>query len=249
MQGRPLPDPLVRLYDIRTLRALPPVSFPPTPAFCILNPNSSELVVTSQSGTMQTIDINRTGPGGYHQLDASYITSMALSPLGDYLAFGDAEGQIHLWTTHSDMSQKNPFNGYEGVKPEWPDEVEPPTAHIDDNTPLNTIGMPYYTEPLLSNLPLSDYAPVTSPFFNPPEPIPQTILTTMRMTDTIGYAALPKELRGRRYVRTARPGAGKYATGKGWTTAKGDGPRFRSEKERRKQSTREVEEEVSIGSA
>lgn len=200
---------------------------------------------------MQTVDLG-TNPGGYQQLDASYVTSMALSPLGDYLAFGDAEGQLHLWTTHdtADVNgAKPPFNGYEGLKPEWPDQVDPPTtAPFDDFTPLNIIGMPHYTEPLLSNIPLSDYAPVTSPFFNPPEPVPAPILAAMKMTDMIGYATMPRELKGKRYVRTARPGAGKWATGKGWTTArKESGPKFRSEKERLKLSgSREAgEEEVS----
>lgn len=191
-------------------------------------------------------------PGSYQQLDASYITAMDLSPQGDYLAFGDADGQLHLWTIHdtSDISaSKPPFNGYEGNKPEWPDAVEPPSINFDEYTPLNSIGMPHYTEPLLSNIPISDYAPVTSPFFNPVEPIPVQILNTMKVTDMIGYAAMPREMKGKRYVRTPRPGAGKYATGKGWTIGRREsGPRFRSDKERQKQkqaSSGEVEEEVS----
>jgi PAB-dependent poly(A)-specific ribonuclease subunit 2 len=57
---------------------------------------------------------------------------MALSPLGDYLAFGDADGQLHLWTMHDTTPDPSghlalpPLNGYEGVKPEWPDSTEPP---------------------------------------------------------------------------------------------------------------------------
>ncbi len=73
----------------------------------------------------------------FQQLDVnSYITSMTLSPGGDYLAFGDADGQLHLWTAHntSENARTNedgslvlpPFNGYEGIKPEWPDPVDPP---------------------------------------------------------------------------------------------------------------------------
>ena len=75
------------------------------------------------TNTFQQLDIN------------SYITSMTLSPGGDYLAFGDAEGQLHLWTVH-DTSEKAsisegrsivlpPFNGYDGVKPEWPEPITP----------------------------------------------------------------------------------------------------------------------------
>jgi PAB-dependent poly(A)-specific ribonuclease subunit 2 len=195
--------------------------------------------------------VNAGGSGAYQQLDASYITAMALSPMGDYLAFGDVEGQLHLWTTHdtSDISSaKPPFNGYDGIKPEWPDQVDPPSLSFDENTPFNIIGMPYYSEPLLSNIPLSDYAPVTSPFFNLVEPIPPQILSTMKVTDMIGYAAMPRELKGRRYARNARVGAGKYATGKGWTISRREsGPHFRSDKERQKQAAAgEVEEEVCL---
>lgn len=112
--------------------------------------------------------------------------------------------------------------------------------------PLNLIGMPHYTEPLLSNFPESDYAPVTSPLFNPPEPIPNSVLNTMKMVDFVGYATTPRELRGKRYVVTARPGAGKYATGKGYTYRRESAPKFRSEKDRkgRQSISGEQDEEV-----
>jgi len=108
--------------------------------------------------------------------------------------------------------------------------------------------MPYYTEPLLSNFPPADYAPVTSPFFNPPEPIPNSVLNTMKMVDFVGYATTPRELRGKRYVVTARPGAGKRATGKAYGSRRDSAPRFRSEKDRkahRQSISGELDEEVS----
>ena len=85
------------------------------------------------NGTFQQLDIN------------SYITSMTLSPHGDYLAFGDADGQLHLWAIHdiSETAERNkdgsfelpPFNGYEGIKPEWPDQVvAPPAMEWTDTT-------------------------------------------------------------------------------------------------------------------
>lgn len=92
--------------------------------------------------------------------------------------------------------------------------------------------MPHYSDPLLSNFPVSDYAPVTSPFFNPPDPIPTSVLSTMQMVDFVGYANLPRDLRGKRYVVSARPGAGKQATGRGYTARKDNVPRFRSAKDR-----------------
>jgi PAB-dependent poly(A)-specific ribonuclease subunit 2 len=116
--------------------------------------------------------------------------------------------------------------------------------------PLNVIGMPYYTEPLLSNIPTADYAPISSPFFNPPEPIAPSVLNSIKIVDFVGYATTPRELRGKRYVVSARAGAGKRATsGKGSLGGRRESaPRFRSEKDRKGRTSvpHEVDEEVSL---
>jgi PAB-dependent poly(A)-specific ribonuclease subunit 2 len=145
--GHPLADVNVRLYDVRTLRALPTVSFAAGPAFCLLHPTDpSKMIISSQQGMVQIVDLTSSTPGAFQQLDVnSFVTSMALSPAGDYLAFGDADGQVHLWTTHdvTESAPRNqdgtialpPFNGYSGVKPEWPDAPDPPPAVTwDDKT-------------------------------------------------------------------------------------------------------------------
>ncbi|WVQ76650.1 PAB-dependent poly(A)-specific ribonuclease subunit PAN2 [Cryptococcus sp. DSM 104548] len=247
MQGHPLPDPLIRLYDVRALRPLPPISFPSGPAFVLLHPtSSSHLVAASQQGMLQTIDMS-LGPSAtvFQQLDvSSYLTSMALSSRGDYLTFGDADGQLHVWTTQETGENAAvdengalalpPFNGYDGVKPDWPDPVDPPPAvEWTSNTPLNVVGMPYYTEPLLSNFPPACYATSTSPLYNPPPTIPSSVLSTMKMVDFVGYAPNPKELRGKRYVLRATPGAENRAKGRGRGGHRRDSePRFRSEKDK-----------------
>lgn len=107
------------------------------------------------------------------------------------------------------------------------------------------IGMPFHRESqLLSNFPPADYAKVTSPFFNPPEPIAPSVLLSMKVLDFVGYAALPKELRGKRNVVTARPGAEKRMAGKGILNGRRDSaPRFRSEKDRKR--IPDQDEEVS----
>ena len=107
--------------------------------------------------------------------------------------------------------------------------------------------MPYYSEPLLSNFAPADYAPASSPFYNPPEPIPSSVLASMRMVDFVGYATMPKELRGKRYTVHARPGAGKRVLGKGDAASRrNSGPRFRSDKDRksRQSLSMDLEEEV-----
>nr|XP_018265891.1 PAB-dependent poly(A)-specific ribonuclease subunit PAN2 [Kwoniella dejecticola CBS 10117]OBR88049.1 PAB-dependent poly(A)-specific ribonuclease subunit PAN2 [Kwoniella dejecticola CBS 10117] len=256
MQGHPMPDPLVKIYDIRTLRPLPPISFPAGPAFALLHPTDpSKLVISSQQGMLQSVDMSGgSAASTFQQLDVnSYVTSMALSPRGDYLAFGDADGHLHLWTQYDtgETAQLDEngqmvlptFNGYEGIKPEWPDQADTlPPIVWEETTPLNLIGMPYYSEALLSNFPPDLYATEFSPFYNPPLPVPTTVLNSMKMVDFVGYATTPKELKGKRYVIPSRPGAGKNVNnttnGHSLSGRRDSEPRFRSEKDKKNKQSK-----------
>jgi PAB-dependent poly(A)-specific ribonuclease subunit 2 len=132
------------------------------------------------------------------QLDTtSYITSTAVSSNGSYLAFGDAVGTIHLLTA-ADESSEPFFNGFQGQPAEWADVPElPPEINWSDSTPLNSIGMPYYTNLLLSSW-TPQFLSSTNPPHPPPAKIPPQILSTIKINDNVAYAPLPKELRGRR---------------------------------------------------
>lgn len=94
------------------------------------------------------------------------------------------------------------------------------------------IGMPHYSEPLLSNIPSSNYAPPSSPFYNPQPIVPNSILNSMRTVDFVGYATMPKELKGKRNQVMAKPGAGGHRKGEKTPGRRESEPRFRSEKER-----------------
>ncbi len=71
---------------------------------------------------------------------------MSISSQGDYAAFGDMDGQVHLYTSQdiSETSQNidedgmlklPPFNGFEGIKVEWPDMPMPlPVIDWDETT-------------------------------------------------------------------------------------------------------------------
>jgi hypothetical protein len=59
------------------------------------------------------------------QLDlASYLTSLAISPSGSYIAAGDAEGAIHL-LSQAPGDTTVPFNGFEGQPIPWVGPPEP----------------------------------------------------------------------------------------------------------------------------
>ena len=148
---------------------------------------------------------------------------MAIAPTGEGLAFGDAEGFIHLWSAQSDAK----FCRFEG-EVEVPDPVDPPErVNWIDSTPLNSIGMPHYHQPLLSLLPPTfDYVP--SPAHHARAVLDPAILATVKTVDFVGYAPYPSALKsaGRRNQVTAGPGA------KG-AKRRVDVPMFRSEQERK----------------
>lgn len=69
-QARAIPDPLVKVYDIRTMKPLPPVPFPAGPAFInVLPKRSSTIVVTSNQGLINIVDTsNPTNATEFYQV-------------------------------------------------------------------------------------------------------------------------------------------------------------------------------------
>ncbi|KAJ3902046.1 ubiquitin carboxyl-terminal hydrolase-domain-containing protein [Lentinula edodes] len=201
-QAHPFPDPLVKVYDLRNMRALPPISFAASPAFINVVPNrSATIAVTSNSGSISIVDASNFGgiSNDFSQIEdlTSFVTAVAISPTGAYLACGDADGMIHL-KSQVEGDEVVPLNGFEGRPVEWANPPEPlPELEWSDSTPLNTIGLPRYKTQLLSAwTPQFNSSKTVS--FPPPQKIPVQVLNTMKMNDNVAYAPLPKELRGRR---------------------------------------------------
>ncbi|KAI0293442.1 PAB-dependent poly-A-specific ribonuclease subunit PAN2 [Russula brevipes] len=212
-QSRPVPDPLVKIYDLRSMKPLSPVPFPSGPAFINLLPmRSSSLVVTSNQGLVNIVDTtNPTSANEFYQLDTpAFINSAAVSPTGAYMAFGDSDGVIHVMTA---SDEGMPFNGCEGQPVEWADSPEPlQELEWTDSTPLNSVGLPYYNALLLSSWsPQLETVKVSTA----PMKIPQAVLSAIKMNDGIAYAPLPRELRGRRNMIIAAPkDQGRFRSGK-----------------------------------
>ncbi|GAA5924433.1 hypothetical protein JCM10213_004576 [Rhodosporidiobolus nylandii] len=228
-QGLPLPDPYLKLHDARYLRPLTPIPFPTPPAFVRFHPRlSGNVVVASSDGRVQMLDLKDVGKSTVFQVESpSMLTSMAISPTGEGLAFGDTEGYVHLWSARPEEGEAK-FCRFEG-EIEMPDPVDPPERITwRDDTPLNSIGMPYYTSPLLSLLPSSMASPSTDGGTHRRVPIDPQILASAKTVDFVGYATYPSHLRaaGRRNQILSTNG-GKLAGRLGV-----DAPMFRSERER-----------------
>ncbi|KAG6879035.1 hypothetical protein C0992_005728 [Termitomyces sp. T32_za158] len=157
-------------------------------------------MIVSNQGLVNIVDVlNPAAASEFYQLDlASYVTSCSVSATAAYLAFGDADGVIHILSQAEDVAGV-PFNGFDGQPVDWAD-TPAELAEIDwtDSTPLNTIGLPHYNSQLLSA-----WTPLLQPstvIYPSPSKIPVQLLSTMKMKDSVAYATLPRELKGRRNV-------------------------------------------------
>ncbi|KAB5596531.1 PAB-dependent poly(A)-specific ribonuclease subunit PAN2 [Ceratobasidium theobromae] len=208
-QSHPHAEQFVKVFDARMLRPLAPVPFADLPSFIKVHPKkSSTIVIMSNQGLVNVIDVAQPGgaPDFVQVPTSSYLTSAAISPSGDYVALGDAEGFVHLLSSVPENSPEPvPFNGFEGEPTIWAHKpAEQPDIRWAEDTPLGSIGLPHYKTPLLSSQ-ISLGIPHGIQAFPPPAKIPPKVLETMRTVDFVGYAPLPKDLVGRRNIAPTAP--------------------------------------------
>ncbi|KAK9240841.1 ubiquitin carboxyl-terminal hydrolase-domain-containing protein [Lipomyces kononenkoae] len=210
-------DPLLNIYDLRTFRPQPPVPFPAGAAHVRMHPKmSTTCLVSSVTGQLQMLDFFNPAHAYLYQANISYVTGLEFSTSGDYFALAGNTGSVQIWGT-SESSQFTEF----GRQIEWNDPVidTTPSMNVADDVPLNTVGMPYYKEKLLSAWPPDMVFNVA----RPPEPMDPEILATMKMVDFVGYAPFPK--RHRRYVTESLP----YSN---YSKTESKTPMFRSEQDK-----------------
>lgn len=160
--GASSPDPLISVFDLRQMRPIAPVLFPAGAAFVALHPRIHNLCYAlSSGGILQIMDLydptsfrifQMNLPQGFGTSPTSRVVSFDVSSTGDHLVMTDSANNVHLWLT--DFSA--PFNSHAQplVYPEAA-VIPVPTFSPDDYSQLlNTVGMPYYKELLLSNYPL-----------------------------------------------------------------------------------------------
>ncbi|KAG0356532.1 poly(A)-specific ribonuclease [Podila minutissima] len=184
-QGTLIIDPMVKVYDMRTMRSLAPLPFPNGPSFLKMHPKLSTTVcIASQTGQFQMCDVGNMSSGiQFYQINtASYINGFDISYSGEMIAFGDASNVVHVWGDKPEP-QMNHFSS----PIDAPTISMPPTVTVGDNDPLSSIGMPYYQEQLLSAWPAKTIFPVG----RKTQPIPSAIMDNMKMIDFVGYAPNP----------------------------------------------------------
>lgn len=179
--GVPIVDPLANVYDLKTLTSLPPIPFHAGAAYVRLHPKlHTTSFVASQTGQMQVVDLMNPVNVMLKQANVQFMLGMEIASSGDALVITDTNGLIYLWGSPTKVRFNNISKETDFADPN-PQQV----AHIDWNeSPLNTIGMPYYSEPLLSAWPSHMVFEVGAP----PVPVEPSLLFHMQTAEMGHYA-------------------------------------------------------------
>lgn len=144
----PAVDHLIRVFDLKSLNSLSIVQLQINASYIRLHPKlQTTSIVASQTGSLQIPDIlNSEQTPSQIISNIQFTTGVEISQSGDAMLITDGGGFIYLWTTpgkvkFNNMSRETDFAS--------PDQTPPTTVDWHD-TPLNTVGMPYYTDRLLS---------------------------------------------------------------------------------------------------
>jgi len=147
-------DPLANVFDLKSLLPLPPIPFQPGAAFVRMHPKmSTTCIVASQAGQLQVVDImnpHTVNLKQAHIYENNYLTGLELAPTGEALALSSSLCQVHLWGSPNKLN----FAEYSVQSTVYPDSTaNDPVISWSDHAPLNSVGMPYYREALLSAWP------------------------------------------------------------------------------------------------
>lgn len=181
---------LVRVYDLKNQRSVAPVTFGQGAAFVRMHPKlSSTCIVLSQSGAIQSIDVQNPDIPvmRFAQTFDAQMTGLEIMPSGKGFAMSDSHCQITLFGSAAGSQ----FTEY--PQPTEFADTPAPTKPLDwsPDLPLNLTGMPYYREALLSGLPNSLVHEVGAP----PVRFDSTLLNTLRKFEHGYVGSNPRKTR------------------------------------------------------
>ncbi|CAG9536218.1 unnamed protein product [Cercopithifilaria johnstoni] len=188
--GKMAGDRFIMIYDLRTLRSLPPIPLPLSPSYCRFLPSYSDgrIMVCSQNGELIIMDLNEQSSQMPIQLDTNgfAITSLDVSTSKQCISFGDQTGLIHLFS-----DRMEPIFNENSWGTDFPDPVAfHPPVNIEDPEPsYGVFPLPF---------PMDDHYASDWPEqlcirrFRQPDPISEKVIDSMRMVQFVGYAHNPR---------------------------------------------------------
>ena len=144
---------LVRVYNLKTRKPAPPLPFQSGAAYVRLHPRlSSTCIVLALGGQLQSIDIQNSDlPNMRFAPPATSYAGLELMPSGKGFALADGSNNVILWGPPSKLQFTDLAKATEFADPVASHKQMDFTAR----TPISSIGMPFYREPLLSAWPNS----------------------------------------------------------------------------------------------
>ncbi|PHH70824.1 hypothetical protein CDD80_5705 [Ophiocordyceps camponoti-rufipedis] len=144
-------DPFLNVFDIKKMSSMAPIPFPAGAAYVRMHPRMlTTSIVVSQSGQMHVVDLMNPNTSNVRQANVlSYLSMFEIAPSGEAMALADAECFIHLWGSPSKLHFVDLPAPVEFATPEEP----MPPIDWTSETPLNSVGLPYYREVLASAMP------------------------------------------------------------------------------------------------
>ncbi|KAH0529417.1 hypothetical protein TsFJ059_004166 [Trichoderma semiorbis] len=181
-------DPFLNVFDIRKMASMPPIPFPAGAAYVRMHPRMlTTSIVVSQSGQMHVVDLMNPNTSNVRQANVlSYLSMFEIAPSGEAMALTDAECLIHLWGSPSKLHFVDLPAPVEFATPEE-------AIHQLDWTPespLNSVGLPYYRQVLASSWP-----ELPSDVGAPPVKFDTQFLASLKPTD---FALYGRNMRGLR---------------------------------------------------
>ena len=156
-------DPFVNVYDLRTMRQLPPVSFSKGTTmgsggadFVQLHPLlPTVMIVGSSSGSFDFIDLSNPTLRTQYVHPCQSIKEFSLSPNGDVLGILEADNHLDTWRRSSNNMGMFTNTPEMLAYPDYFNDVttDSPISIDDETYPLSSVGMPYYLDKLLSAWP------------------------------------------------------------------------------------------------
>ncbi|KAF2802391.1 PAB-dependent poly(A)-specific ribonuclease subunit PAN2 [Mytilinidion resinicola] len=219
-------DPFTNVFSLKTLSALPPIPFHTGAAFVRMHPRmSTTSIIASQNGQMQVIDLMNPDTANLRQVNLydAFLTGFEIAPSGEAFAMASNTCNVHLWGSPSKIH----FPEYTNPTEFADQPVPPPSMDWSIDTPLSTVGMPPYKEPLLSAWPSHMVFEVGAP---PPKPDP-VVQNNMVKSEMGFWARNPNTKRRNQIEDTRLPDRINESL---------NAPKFLSEKARSAQSASDV---------
>ncbi|KAK4145241.1 ubiquitin carboxyl-terminal hydrolase-domain-containing protein [Dichotomopilus funicola] len=182
-------DPYVNVFDLKNMVSMKPMPFPPLAAHVRLHPRMlTTSIVASQHGQMHVVDIMNPNTSNVRYANVmSVISLFEMAPSGEALAMADNECNIHLWGSPSKLHFTDMAIPIDMPKA----EESAPMLDWSPDTPLSSVGMPYYREQLFSAWP----ADIISDVGGPPVQLDPALLSTLKQTEWGLYGRNTRGLR------------------------------------------------------